>query len=128
MYVESIEGVSTNLATMFSNLENQKTTLAFLVSQFVVDVVKDGCPVQKPIVTQTTNMEADLLDLKQDVALKSVHQSQSTVQFWKQVSVGKYPALRQTSQQLLNMSVTTYCYESMHSAMKYVKSKHGCTL
>ena len=70
--------------------------------------MKDGCPVQKPIVTQTENIEVELLDLQQDLALKSVHQSQSTVEFWKQVSVDKYPALRQTSQWLVSIFGITY--------------------
>ena len=34
-----------------------RPTFAFLVNPFVVDLVKDGCPVQKPIVTQTANIE-----------------------------------------------------------------------
>ena len=99
-----------------------------MVNPFVVDVVKDGCPVQKPIVTQTANIEAETLDLQQDFALKSVHQSQSTVEFWKQVSGDKYPALRQISQRLLSIFGTTYCCESMYSTMKYVKSKNRAVL
>ena len=42
-----------------------------------------GCPVQKPIVTHTTNIEVELQDLQHDFALKSVHQSQSAVEFYK---------------------------------------------
>ena len=59
---------------------------------------------------------------------KSVNQSQSTVEFWKQVSVDKYPALRQTSQRLLGILGTTYSCESMYSAIKYVKSKNMAVL
>ena len=66
-----IGGVTTNFATRSTGLENLKPTFAFLVNPFVVDVVKDGCPVQKPIVTQTANIEAELLDMQQDFALKS---------------------------------------------------------
>ena len=96
MYVESLEGVSNNFARTLSDLKNLKHTLAFLVDPF--DVVKDRCPVHKPVVTQAANIEAQLLDRQHDVALKSVHQSQLTVEFWKQVSIDKYPAHRQTSQ------------------------------
>ena len=65
-----------NFATKFSDLENLKPSFAFFfVNPLVVDVVKNGCPVQKPIVTQTANIEAELLDLQQDFALKSVHKS-----------------------------------------------------
>ena len=124
VYVEIMEGVSTNLATSFSDLENLKPTFAFLVNPFVVDVVKNGCTVQKPIVTQTANIEVELLDLQQDFAFKSVYQSQSTFEFWKQVSVDKYPALKQTSQRLLSILGTTYCCESVCSVLKYVKSKN----
>ena len=101
MYVKSLECASTNFATRFSNLDNLKPTFAFLVNQFVVDVVKDGCPVQKHIATQTANIEAGLLDLQQHLALKSVHQS--SVEFWKQVS-----ALTQTCQRHINIFWTTY--------------------
>ena len=86
--------------------------------------MKDGCPVQKPIVTQKANIEAELLDLLQDFALKLMHQSQLTVDLWKQVCVYKYPAFRQTSQRLLSIFGTTYCCESMYSAMKNVKPKN----
>ena len=41
MYAESLEGVSTNLTTSFSDLENVKPTFSFLVNPFVVDVVKE---------------------------------------------------------------------------------------
>ena len=64
VYVESLEGVSTKFATMSSDLENLKPTFPFLVYPFVVDVVKDECPVQKLIVTQTAYVEAELLDLQ----------------------------------------------------------------
>ena len=126
--LKSLEGVLNDFATRFSDLKNLKSTLAFLVDPFLFDVVKDGCPVQKPIVTQTANIEAELLDLQQDFALKSVHQSQSTLGFWKHVSVDKYPALKQTSQQLLSIFGTTYCNESVYSVMKYIKSKNRAVL
>ena len=74
VYVDSMVGDSTNFATRFSDLENLKPTFAFLGNPFVVDAVKDGCPVQKPIATPTANIEAELLYLQQDFALKSVHQ------------------------------------------------------
>ena len=128
VYIEGLEGVSTDFATRFSDLENLKPTFAFLVNPFVVDVVDDGCPVQKPIVTQTTNIEAELLDLQQDFALTLVHQSQSTLEFWKQGSVDKYPTLKQTSQWLLNIFGTKYCCEFVDSVMKYVKSKNRAVL
>ena len=127
MCVECLEIASTNFATRFSDIEKIKPTFAFLVNPFVVDVEKGGCPVHKPIVTQTANIEAGLLDLQQDFALKSVHQSQSTVEFSKQVSVDKYPALRQTSQRPLSI-LGTYSCESTYSAMKYVKSKNLAVL
>ena len=103
VHAESLDGASTNFATRFTNLENLKPTFAFLINPFVVDVVKDGCTVGKPIVTQTANIEAEVQDLKQDLTHTSVHLSQSIVEFWKLVYVDKYPALRQTSQRLLSI-------------------------
>ena len=70
LFVESLDGVSTNFATRFSDLESPKTTFAFLVSAFVVDVMNDSCQVQKLIIIHTANIEAELLDLQQDFALK----------------------------------------------------------
>ena len=67
-------------------------------------------------------MEAELRDVQQYFALKSVHQSLSTVEFWKQVSVDEHPALRQTSQRLLSVFGTSYCCEFMYSATEYIKS------
>ena len=70
MYVEILEGVSTILATRFSHLENLKPTFAFLEYPVVVDVVKDGCLVQKPIIIQIANIETELEDLQQGFAVK----------------------------------------------------------
>ena len=39
VYVESLEGASTNYETRFSDLENLRTTFVFLVNTFVVEVV-----------------------------------------------------------------------------------------
>ena len=128
MYVESLDGVSNTFATMFSDLEKLQPTFAILVNPFVVDVEKDGCSVHIPIVTQTANMEAGLLDLQQHLSLKSVHQSQSTMAFYRNVYVDKYPALRQTSQRLLSTFWTTFCCVSMYTAMKYVRSKNMAVL
>ena len=122
VYVESFVGVSTNFTTRFSDLLNLKPTFAFLLNPFVVDVVKDGCPVQKPHVAQTANIEAELLDLHQKFSLKSVSQSEPTVEFWKQVSVDKYPALRQASQRFLSIFGTTCLL--CHEVCQVIK--HGC--
>ena len=127
MYVKNLEGVSTDFVK-FSDLENLKPTFAFLVNPFVVNVVKGGCPVQKPIVTLTANIEAELLDLQQDFVLKSMHQSQSTLEFGKQVSIDKYPTLKQTSKRLLSLLGTTCCCEFVLSVTKYVKSKNRAVL
>ena len=40
VYVESLEGVSTDFATRFSDLENLKPTFALLGNTFFVDLVK----------------------------------------------------------------------------------------
>ena len=107
LYAESLDGASTNFATWSSDLENLKPTFTFMFNPLVVDVVKDGYPFQKPIAKLAANIEAELLDLQQDFALKSGHQS--TVEFWKLVSVDKHPELRQTSQRSLSTFGTTYC-------------------
>ena len=109
VYVKSFDGASTNFATRITDLEDPNTTFSSLANPFVDDVVKDGCNVQKPTVSQSANVKAELLGLQQDLAPKTMHQSQSTVEFWKQVSVDKYPALRQTSQRPLIIFWTTYC-------------------
>ena len=83
VYADCMEGVSTNYVTRYSDLENLKFTVAFLANPFVVDLVKNRYPARKPILTQTSTIEAYLLDLQQDFALTSGHQSQSIVKFRK---------------------------------------------
>ena len=45
MYVESLEGVSTNFTASCSDLKDLRPTFAFLVYPFVFDVAKDECPI-----------------------------------------------------------------------------------
>ena len=98
MYVYSLEGVSTTFATRFSDLDNLRLTFDFMVYPFVVVVVK----IHKLILNQMASMEAELMDLQQDI-VKPMHQSQSTVEVWKQVSSDKYPAMRQNGQRHLRI-------------------------
>ena len=40
----------------------------------------------------------------------------------------KYPELKKTSARLLSVFSTTYCFESLFSSMKFVKSKYRPSL
>ena len=50
VHAQCMEGVSSNFATTFPDMENLIPTSALFLNPFVVDVVKDGCPAHKTIV------------------------------------------------------------------------------
>ncbi|CAM2097887.1 unnamed protein product [Caretta caretta] len=76
---------------MFEDLQKLRSYFTFLVNPFMVDVIKDGYPIPKTMVTETSAREMEPLELQEDQALKMMHKSQSTVEFWKQVPGTKHP-------------------------------------
>lgn len=127
-YKDKLQGLLDNFLARFDDLQKLKPCFAFLVNPFMVDVVNDGCPILEPLVTESSAVEMELMELQEDLGLKMIHKSQSTIEFWKQVPEIKYPELKKTSVRLISIFSTTYCCESLYSVMKFVKSKHRAIL
>ncbi|CAK8686286.1 unnamed protein product [Clavelina lepadiformis] len=70
----------------------------------------------------------ELIEMQEDMALRSFSQCHSTVEFWRQVPESKYPELKKISSRLISVFSTTYCCESLFSVMKFIKSKQRVTL
>lgn len=127
-YADKLQGLLEELETRFKDLQDLRPCFRFLVNPFTADVINVGCPIPSPLVADRAAVELELLELQEDEALKSVHQSASTVDFWKHVPQTKYPATKKTAMRLLSMFGTTYSCESLFSVMKFIKSKHRAVL
>ena len=45
----------------------------------MVDVANDGCPILEPLVSESSTEEVELMELQEDLGLKTTHKSQSTI-------------------------------------------------
>ena len=122
-YKDKLQGLLEEFQARFDDLQELKPCFTFLANSFDVDVVNDGCLVCQPFVTDLSAAEMELAEL-QDLALKNFNKCHSTVEVWQQVTERKYPELKMTSARLLSVFSTTYCFKSLLSVMKFVKSKY----
>jgi hypothetical protein len=100
-----------------------------LENPFLVDVIKNGCPISQPFAVDSAAVELELLELQEDEALKRVKQSGcSTIGFWKQVPEQKYSKTKECAQRLISLFGTTYSCESLHSTLQFIKSKYRSDL
>ena len=105
-----------------------KVCFSFFVNPFDADVTTDGCPMPESFLSKASVVETELLELQEDLALKMVHKSLSTVELWKQVPEAKHPNLKKPVIRLISIFSSTYCCESFYSVIKFVKSKYSSVL
>ena len=86
----------------------------------MIGVIKDGLQLTINIVMETSAAEMELSELQEDQGLAMIKKSQSVMDFWKLVPEVKYPQLKKA----ISIFGTTHCCESLHSTMKFIKSKH----
>ncbi|CAI9736518.1 Hypothetical predicted protein [Octopus vulgaris] len=82
---------TSNVLSRFDDLQKLKPCFAIIVNPFMVDVVNDGCSILAPLAMESSAVEMELMELQEDLGLKMIHKSQSTIEFWKQVPEIKYP-------------------------------------
>ena len=123
-----MQGLLEEFQARFDDLQELEPCFRFLVNPFDIDVIKDGCLVRQPFVTDVSAAEMELTELQEDLALKNFNKCHSTVEFWQQATERKYPELKKTSARLLSVFSTTCWCESLFSMMKFVKSKYRASL
>jgi hypothetical protein len=107
-YVCKLHRLAEEINYRFSYLRALKPSFAVLENPFLVDVIKNGCPISQPIAVDSAVVELELLELQEDEALKRVKQSGcSTIEFWKQVPEQKYPKIKECAQRLISTFGTT---------------------
>ena len=62
----------------------------------MLDVVTGSCPISKLLVIESSAIEMEQMELQEDLGLKMIYKSQSTIKSWKQVPQIKYPELNKT--------------------------------
>ncbi|KAG7168368.1 hypothetical protein Hamer_G002396 [Homarus americanus] len=101
-YKDKLQGLLDNFLTRFDDLQQLKPCFAFLVNPFKVDVINVGCLILSPLATDSSAVKMELIEFQEDLGLKRIHKSQSSVELWKQVPETKYPELKKTSVTHLN--------------------------
>lgn len=114
--------------TRFEDLRSFSPTLQFFLNPFGIDVINDGFLISDIITTEKASAQLELLQLKEDLALKTHYNSNSIQEFWKLVPDLKYPSLKKAVHRINSIFGTTYTCESMFSTMKLIKTKHRSRL
>lgn len=68
------------------------------------DVINNDSQIFKPLVTNLSAMELELIELQQDIALEMIYKSHTQVDFWKHVQETKYPELKKFFARILSIS------------------------
>ena len=121
-YENKLQSLLDYFQARFEDLNALKPCFAFFVDPFHVDVISDGFPVPKIFSTNSFAAEIELLQLKEDLAIKISHKSHSIIDFWKQVPESKYPELKKICIRLFSIFSTMYSCESLYSIMSYIRA------
>ena len=111
----------------FEHLKKFKSTFAFFLNPFNYDNTS-GLEISDIMLVEKAAGELELLEMKEDLVMEMQHKSSSTIDFWKLVPETKYPNLKIAACRLISIFSTTYCYKSLYSTMKLVKSKYHSKL
>lgn len=129
MYKTKLCSLFDDFQIRFADLKSLKPSFAFLLNPFGIDVIKNGFPLLKCILFETTKGELQLIELQADEGLKMLHVSANSInEFWKNVPSEKYGLLKIAACRLLSIFGSTYNVESLYSTMKYVKSQYRSVL
>lgn len=128
-YVRKLHILEEGLTDRFRDLTALKPSFLFLENPFLVDILKNGCPVLPPVAEDIAAVELELLELQEDEGLKQIKQNNcSTIDFWKQVPEQKYPKTKDCAIRLISIFGTSYSCESLYSTLKFVKNKYRAVL
>lgn len=127
-YQEKLEDLLKDFNTRFEDLRSFSPTLQFFLNPFGIDVINNGFLISDIITTEKASAQLELLQLKEDLALKTHYNSNSIQEFWKLVPDLKYPSLKKAVHRINSIFGTTYTCESMFSTMKLIKTKHRSRL
>ncbi|XP_060836051.1 general transcription factor II-I repeat domain-containing protein 2B-like [Rhopalosiphum padi] len=128
-YVLKLEFLFTDFEERFRDLKALKPSFGFLENPFLVNVIEKGCPLSHPIITNKADLEIELLELLEDEGLKQfINNCPSILEFWKHISILKYPNIKNCAVKLISIFGTTYSCESLYSTMKIIKSKYRSNL
>ena len=47
----------------------------------MVDEINDGCPIPELLITESSAVKMELMEVQQNQGLKRIHKSQSTIEF-----------------------------------------------
>ncbi|KAF0039335.1 hypothetical protein F2P81_007570 [Scophthalmus maximus] len=118
-YARLDENLHESFVTRFRDLQLKRPKITFLVDPFNAETY---C-LKAPLVTDEAAAELEMIDLCEEDQLKPALR-EGTIEFWKTVSMEKYPNVKWAAVKILSMFGSTYVCESVFSTLKHVKSKH----
>ena len=72
-YKNELQGPLGELHTRLKDLQELKPCFAFLENQFSSSIIRNGCPVRRPFVTNKCAVEMELSERQEDIAPKNVN-------------------------------------------------------
>lgn len=128
-YTCQLQRLAEDISNRFNDLSALKPSFVFLENPFLVNILKNNCPVSPPIAMDIAAVQLELLELQEDEGLKQIKQNgSSTIEFWKQVPEQKYPKVKECALRLISVFGTSYCCEALYSTLKFIKNKHRSIL
>jgi len=101
-YVLKLEFLFTDFKERFRDLKTLKPSFGFLENPFLVNVIEKRCPLSHPIVTNKADLEIELFELLEDEGLKQfTNNCPSILEFWKHISILKYPNIKNCAVKLI---------------------------
>lgn len=110
-YVRKLEFLFANFKERFQDLKALKPSFGFLENLFLVNVIENGCPLSHHIVINKADREIELMELLEDEGLRQfINNCPSILEFWKHISILKYPNIKNCAVKLISFIGMTYVF------------------
>jgi hypothetical protein len=127
-YETILKGIFEEFEDRFVDLRKFKSSLKVFLNPFEINLIHEDLTISDIIMPQFESGELELIEMQEDMSLKSQFKALSVIEFWGMVSAEKYPILKNAAYRILSIFGTTYVCESFYSTLKSVKSKNRSIL
>lgn len=112
-YENELRKLSEDFASRFQDIRGREAEIKIFANPFNC-IIAEASP----------NLQAELIDLKNDITLESTFDSKKLIEFYKELPEEQYPNLSNLSKRYASLFGSTYQCEKLFSDMKYLKNKH----
>lgn len=126
IYVNYLTKLSDDFNERFKQFDDLEFILLFFTNPMNnVDVTILSAELNKFNITNIENLELEIIELQNDIALKTVNMDKT---FWKFVDSHKYPILKNCALKVKSFFGSTYLSEATFSSMQFIKNKFRARL